>query len=79
MTRNTKMKLAALATTLVATLGVVAVAPASGADLAARPASQERPLLLLSDLRAHSRFRYCCTLARTLARDRSPVEAAALR
>lgn len=33
MTRNTKMKLAALATTLVATLGVVAVAPASGADL----------------------------------------------
>ena len=33
MTRNTKMKLAALATTLVATLGVVAVAPACGADL----------------------------------------------
>lgn len=32
MTRNTKMKLAALATTLVATLGVVAVAPATGAD-----------------------------------------------
>jgi hypothetical protein len=33
MARNTKMKLAALATTLVATLGVVAVSPASGADL----------------------------------------------
>jgi hypothetical protein len=32
MTRNTKMKLAALATTLVATLGMVAAAPASGAD-----------------------------------------------
>ncbi|MFZ2015076.1 MAG: hypothetical protein WAV00_14740 [Nocardioides sp.] len=32
MNRNTKMKLAALATTLVAALGVVAVAPASGAD-----------------------------------------------
>jgi hypothetical protein len=32
MARNTKMKLAALATTLVATLGMVAAAPASGAD-----------------------------------------------
>jgi hypothetical protein len=32
MARTTKMKLAALATTLVATLGVVAMAPASGAD-----------------------------------------------
>jgi hypothetical protein len=32
MARNTRMKLAALATTLVATLGVVAIAPASGAD-----------------------------------------------
>ena len=37
MARNTKMKLAALATTLVATLGVVAVAPASGADLGGKP------------------------------------------
>jgi hypothetical protein len=32
MTRNTKMKLAAMATTIVAALGVVAIAPASGAD-----------------------------------------------
>ena len=32
MARNTKMKLAALATTLVATLGVAAMVPASGAD-----------------------------------------------
>ncbi len=32
MARNTKMKLAALATTLVAALGVVAVGPATGAD-----------------------------------------------
>jgi hypothetical protein len=32
MARNTKMKLAALATTLVATLGVAAVAPSAGAD-----------------------------------------------
>ena len=32
MARNTKMKLAALATTLIAGLGVVAVAPAAGAD-----------------------------------------------
>ena len=41
MTRNTKMKLAALATTLVATLGVVAVAPATGAD-AGKTVSQMR-------------------------------------
>jgi len=32
MARNTKMKLAALATTLVATLGAVAIAPSVGAD-----------------------------------------------
>lgn len=32
MARTTKLKLAALATTLVATLGMAAIAPASGAD-----------------------------------------------
>jgi hypothetical protein len=32
MARNTRMKIAALATTLVATLGVVAFAPSAGAD-----------------------------------------------
>jgi hypothetical protein len=37
MARNTKVKLAALATTLVATLGVVAVAPSSGADAGRTP------------------------------------------
>jgi hypothetical protein len=37
MTRNTKMKLAALATTLVATIGMVAAAPATGADIGGKP------------------------------------------
>jgi hypothetical protein len=38
MSRNTKMKLAALATTLAATLGVVGISPATGADLGGKTA-----------------------------------------
>lgn len=36
MARQTKMKIAALATTLVATLGVAAIAPATAADNAGK-------------------------------------------
>ncbi len=38
MGRNTKIKLAALATTFVATLGIVAVSPATSADAGRAPA-----------------------------------------
>ena len=38
MGRNTKIKLAALATTLVATLGIVAASPATSADAGRAPA-----------------------------------------
>jgi hypothetical protein len=44
MGRNTKLKLAALATTLVATVGLVAAAPATSADAGKAPTPNFRSI-----------------------------------
>ena len=74
MARHTRIKLAALATTFVAALGIVAISPATGADAGtARITAQGRShrLLLIPARR--------CTPARTFGRVRRPGGRRALR
>ena len=80
MARQTKMKIAALATAVVATLGVAAVAPATADNAGKSPVTNKHARwqhLLLTQPEVASA--YCGRRTRSLAGDRSPDEAAALR